>query len=75
MKGKVEVLDVDNLVPVPVGLRKLSDVLKSDVVKNILSQMSGHMFSLWLWNCQTFVVYLDMLKQVLGVIASPRYKL
>ena len=46
MKGKVEVLDVDNLVPVPVGLRKLSDVLKSDVVKNILSQMSGHMFSL-----------------------------
>ena len=75
MKGKVEVLDVDNLVPVPVGLRKLSDVLKSDVVKNILSQMSGHMFSLCLWNCQTFVVYLDMLKQVLGVIASPRYKL
>ena len=33
LKSKVDYLDVDKLVPVPVDLRKLSDVVKNDVVK------------------------------------------
>ena len=33
MKNKIDKLDVDKLVPVPVDLRKLSDVVKNDVVK------------------------------------------
>ena len=33
MKSKVEKLDIDKLVPVPVELSKLSDVVKNDVVK------------------------------------------
>ena len=33
MKSKVDKLDVDKLVPVPVNLSKLSDVVKNDVVK------------------------------------------
>ena len=33
MKSKVEKLDLDKLVPVPVDLSKLSDVVKNDVVK------------------------------------------
>ena len=33
MKSKVDKLDVDKLVPVPVDLSTLSDVLKIDVVK------------------------------------------
>ena len=33
MKSKVGKLDVDKLVPVPVDLSKLSDVVKNDVVK------------------------------------------
>ena len=33
LKGKVDKLDIDKLVPVPVDLGKLSDVLKNDVVK------------------------------------------
>ena len=33
MKSKVHILDVDKLVPVPVDLSKLSDVVKNDVVK------------------------------------------
>ena len=33
MKSKVDKLDVDKLVPVPVDLIKLSDVVKNDVVK------------------------------------------
>ena len=33
MKGKVDKLDFDILLPVPVDLSKLSDVLKNDVVK------------------------------------------
>ena len=32
MKSKVDKLDVDKLVPVPVDLSKLSDVVKNDVV-------------------------------------------
>ena len=32
-KSKVDKLDVDKLVPVPVDLSKLSDVVKNDVVK------------------------------------------
>ena len=32
-KTEVDQLDVDKLVPVPVDLSKLSDVVKSDVVK------------------------------------------
>ena len=33
MKSKVDKLDVDKLVPVPVDLSILSDVVKNDVVK------------------------------------------
>ena len=33
MKSKVDKLDADNLVPVPVNLSKQSNVLKNDVVK------------------------------------------
>ena len=33
MKSKVDKLDVDNLVPVPIDLSKLNDVVKNDVVK------------------------------------------
>ena len=33
LKTEVDKLDIDNLVPVPVDLGKLSDVVKNDVVK------------------------------------------
>ena len=33
LKTEVDKLDIDNLVPVPVDLSKLSDVVKNDVVK------------------------------------------
>ena len=33
LKSKVDKLDADNLVPVPVDLSKLSDVAKNDIVK------------------------------------------
>ena len=33
MRSKADKLDVDGLVPVPVDLSKLSDVVKNDVVK------------------------------------------
>ena len=33
LKTEVDKLDIDNLVPVPVDLSKLSDVVKSDVIK------------------------------------------
>ena len=33
LKSKVDKLDVDKLVPVPVDFRKLNDVVKNDVVK------------------------------------------
>ena len=33
LKAEVEILDIDKLVPVPVDLSKLSDVVKNDVVK------------------------------------------
>ena len=33
LKSKIDKLDVDKLVPVPVDLIKLSDVVKNDVVK------------------------------------------
>ena len=36
MKSKVDKLDVDKLLPVPVDLSKLSDVAKNDVVKKDL---------------------------------------
>ena len=35
LKSKVDQLDVDKLVPVPVGLSKLSDAVKNDVVKKV----------------------------------------
>ena len=35
MKGKVDKLDVDKLVHVPVDLSKLSDVVKNDVKKDV----------------------------------------
>ena len=33
-KTQVDKLDIDKLVPVPVDLSKLSDVVKNDVIKN-----------------------------------------
>ena len=33
LKSKIDKLDVDKLVPVPVDLSKLSDTVKNDVVK------------------------------------------
>ena len=36
LKGKVDKLDVDKLIPVPVGLSKLSDLVKNDIVKKDL---------------------------------------
>ena len=33
IKSEVDKLDIDKLVPVPVDLRKLSDIVKNDVVK------------------------------------------
>ena len=33
LKTEVDKLDIDKLVPVPVGLSKLSDVVKNDVAK------------------------------------------
>ena len=33
LKSKVDKLDVDKLLPVPVHLSKLSDVVKNDVIK------------------------------------------
>ena len=35
LKTEVDKLDTDKLVPVPVDLSKLSDVVKSDVVKKL----------------------------------------
>ena len=35
LKRKVDKLDVDELVPVPVGLSKLNDEIKNDVVKKM----------------------------------------
>ena len=34
LKTEVDKLDIDKLVPIPVDLSKLSDVVKNDVVKN-----------------------------------------
>ena len=36
MKSKVDQLDVDKLVPFPVDLSKLSDVVKNDAVKKVV---------------------------------------
>ena len=33
LKSKVDILDLDKLVPLLVDLRKLSDVVKNDVIK------------------------------------------
>ena len=35
LKTEVDKLDIDKLVPVPVDLSKLSDVIKNDVVKKM----------------------------------------
>ena len=34
LKTEVDKLDIDKLVPIPVELSKLSDVIKNDVIKN-----------------------------------------
>ena len=36
LKTEVDKLDIDKLVPVPVDLSKISDVVKNDVVKKIV---------------------------------------
>ena len=35
LKTEVDKLDIHKLVPIPVGLSKLSDVVKNDVVKKM----------------------------------------
>ena len=35
LKTEIDKLDIDKLVPVPVDLSKLSDVVKNDVVKKL----------------------------------------
>ena len=37
LKTEVDKLDIDKLVPVPVGLSKLSNVVKNDFVKKAVS--------------------------------------
>ena len=37
LKTEVKKLDIDKLVPVPVGLSKLSDVVKNDAVRKLLT--------------------------------------
>ena len=34
LQTEVDKLDIDKLVPIPINLRKLSDVVKNDFVKN-----------------------------------------
>ena len=36
LKTEVDKFDIDKLVPVPVNLSKLSDVVKNDVVKKLI---------------------------------------
>ena len=40
LKTEVDKLDIDKLVPVPVDLSKLSDVVKNDVVKKKLCMIN-----------------------------------
>ena len=40
LKSKVDKLDVDKLVPVPVDLSKISEVVKNDVVKKTEHRVS-----------------------------------
>ena len=44
MKSKVDQWDVDKLVPVPVDVSKLIDVVKSDAVKKVVcnAQIKKH---------------------------------
>ena len=35
LKTEVDILDIDKLAPVPVGLSKLNDVVKNDVAKKM----------------------------------------
>ena len=35
LKSKVDKLDIDKLVPIPVDLSKISHVVKNDVIKNM----------------------------------------
>ena len=39
LKGKVDKFDIDKLVPVPVDLSKLSDIVKNDVVKKMYAML------------------------------------
>ena len=36
LKAEVDILDIDKLVPVPIDLSTLSDVVKNDVVKIVV---------------------------------------
>ena len=35
LKSKVDKLDIDQLVPIPVDLSKISNVVKTDAIKNM----------------------------------------
>ena len=39
LKTEIDKLDIDKLVPVPVDLSKLSDVVKNDVKKNVYDKL------------------------------------
>ena len=45
MKYNVDKLDIDKLVPVPVDLSKLSDVVKNDVVKENIEDKIAEVFT------------------------------
>ena len=59
MKSKVDKLDVDKLEPVPADLSKLSDLVKTDVVKKteynqlvkkVTTDASNLVKKNWLWH-------------------------
>ena len=48
LKYEVDKLDIDKLAPVPVGLSKLSDVVKNDVVKEtVYDKLVAKVNSIW----------------------------
>ena len=46
MKSKVDKLDVNKLVPVPVNLSKLSHVVKNDVVRKVYIMLRSNILNM-----------------------------
>ena len=53
LKTEVDKLDVNKLVPVPVDLSKLSDVVKSDVKKTVYDKLAAKVNSIDIRDCDT----------------------